>query len=173
VEESPGTVFAHLVNANTGETVGKQIHRVDAGARKRSATLKIGGVGDAEVASYFNGRIDDISITNYLRHWCVQAPCPLSVDSPEELPEKVTLGKNYPNPFNPTTTIQYSLPEPTEVKLTVYNMLGQKVAELVNAQKQAGEHSVNFEADNLSSGVYIYKLETESFSQSRKMLLSK
>lgn len=89
-------------------------------------------------------------------------------------PDKFVLDQNYPNPFNPSTKIQYALPENANVQLTVYNMLGQRVATLLNNQLQrAGTHSVNFDGSNLSSGVYFYRLEAGSFSQVKKMLLLK
>jgi hypothetical protein len=83
------------------------------------------------------------------------------------------LDQNYPNPFNPTTEISYSLPKSGNVKLTVYNLLGKQVAELVNGTKNAGSYTVTFSAANLSSGVYFYKLETGSTVLSKKMMLLK
>lgn len=92
------------------------------------------------------------------------------------LPETVLLWQNYPNPFNPTTTIVYQLPSASQVKLTVCNILGQEVITLVNARKLAGEHQVVWNGRDgrgraAPSGVYIYTIQTEEFSQSRKMLL--
>jgi hypothetical protein len=83
------------------------------------------------------------------------------------------LSQNYPNPFNPVTTIKYSLPQSGNVKLNVYNLLGEQVAELVNGYKEAGVHTINFNAENLNSGLYIYKLESNGFVQSKKMTLIK
>ena len=91
----------------------------------------------------------------------------------EELPQNYALSQNYPNPFNPTTKINYSLPEATKVSLEVYNLLGRKVMELVNGQQSAGYHTATFNASGLSSGVYLYKLTTPSFTQTKKMLLIK
>lgn len=89
------------------------------------------------------------------------------------IPTKMELSQNYPNPFNPATTIQFSIPQPTQVKLNVYNILGQKVIELVNDFKSAGSYSVDWNAQNLSSGVYIYRLEAGASVISKKMTLLK
>jgi hypothetical protein len=83
------------------------------------------------------------------------------------------LEQNYPNPFNPTTKISYQIPKDGFVNLSVYNMLGQKVGALVNEQQTAGLYSVVFNAGNLQSGVYAYKLQVGKFSSTNKMLLTK
>ena len=88
-------------------------------------------------------------------------------------PKKFELSQNYPNPFNPSTTIKFSLPEAGNVKLTIYNILGQEVRTLVNETKESGVYTINFNADDLDSGVYIYKLQYGSFVQTRKMILIK
>lgn len=83
------------------------------------------------------------------------------------------LQQNYPNPFNPTTAISFNLAEAQHVTLKVYDALGNEVTTLMNGMANAGKTVVNFNARNLASGTYIYKLETESFVQSRKMVLLK
>ncbi len=83
------------------------------------------------------------------------------------------LNQNHPNPFNPSTAISFSLPEVTYVKVVVYNAIGQQVAELANEQMEAGNHSVDFDGANLSSGMYFYRLETASYSKTMKMMLIK
>lgn len=88
-------------------------------------------------------------------------------------PEQFQLFQNYPNPFNPSTTISYSIPISGKVELTVFNMLGRKVVDLVNENKEAGLYSAKWDASQLSSGVYIYQLSTESFSTTKKMMLIK
>jgi hypothetical protein len=92
---------------------------------------------------------------------------------PNELPVTIELGQNYPNPFNPTTTIRYALPEAAQVRLSVFNLLGQEVAVLVNGMRPAGISTVNFDASNLSSGVYIYRLTDGAQTITRKLLLVK
>jgi len=84
-----------------------------------------------------------------------------------------SLQQNYPNPFNPVTTIKYSMPMRGQVNLTVYNALGQKVSQLVNAAQTAGEHSVTFNAAQFASGIYYYKIIAGNYVQIRKMVLLK
>ena len=86
---------------------------------------------------------------------------------------KFDLSQNYPNPFNPSTIIKYSIPSDGNVKLTVFNVLGQKVTTLVNGYIKAGTYSINFNASNLNSGLYFYKLESGNFTSVKKMLLLK
>lgn len=88
-------------------------------------------------------------------------------------PELFMLQQNYPNPFNPSTVISYTLPQASEVRLEVFNLLGQRVSLLVNDRVQAGQHTATFRAENLSSGIYIYRMQAEGFTQTRKMLLVK
>jgi ligand-binding sensor domain-containing protein len=88
-----------------------------------------------------------------------------------------SLMQNYPNPFNPSTVISYTIPVGTRrgvfVQLKVYNILGKEIATLVNEEKSAGSYSVNFNGSNLPSGVYIYRIQAGSFTQSRKLVLLK
>lgn len=95
-------------------------------------------------------------------------------DVHEALPkDQFSLDQNYPNPFNPSTTISYTLNEPTKVRMDVFNMQGQKVATLVNENKFTGTHQVQFDATGLPSGLYIYRITTAKQTQSRKMTLLK
>jgi len=90
-----------------------------------------------------------------------------------DTPNRFVLDQNYPNPFNPSTKISFSLEEAAPTQLVVYNMLGQKVATLVNERLSAGEHTFNFKADNLSSGIYIYRLQSANQSLTKRMTLIK
>jgi len=89
------------------------------------------------------------------------------------LPDKYSLKQNYPNPFNPSTTIKFSLPEDGIVKLKVYNLLGKEVATITNDFYKAGEYRVDFNAGDLSSGVYFYTIKAKNFTQTKKMTLIK
>ena len=93
--------------------------------------------------------------------------------TPNQIPKEFALEQNYPNPFNPTTTIKYSLAKDEFVTLEVYDILGARVAQIVNQQQKAGNYTVEFNASKLSSGVYFYKINTRDFSNTRKMLLIK
>jgi Secretion system C-terminal sorting domain len=88
-------------------------------------------------------------------------------------PFKFDLAQNYPNPFNPSTTIKFSIPKASNVTLRVYNLLGQEVQTLINGFKQAGNYEIKFNARELTTGMYLYKLEAGAFSSVRKMILMK
>ncbi len=94
-----------------------------------------------------------------------------SVPNDEILATNFRLEQNYPNPFNPSTTIRYQIPTESHVTLRVYDFLGREVATLLNAKQTAGRYSVRFNADNLSSGLYLYRIKINGFSQSKKMML--
>lgn len=90
-----------------------------------------------------------------------------------ELPTVYKLYNNYPNPFNPSTTIKYDIPKNGFVKMEVFDILGKEVSRLVNEQLSAGRYEVTWDASNYASGTYFYKLETESFTDIKKMILVK
>ena len=96
-----------------------------------------------------------------------------SVEQIDQLPSGFSLSQNYPNPFNPSTKINFSIPQRDYVSLNVYNVLGQQVAELINKNMETGTYSVDFNASNLPSGVYVYTLLAGSTKLSNKMMLIK
>jgi endo-1,4-beta-xylanase len=90
-----------------------------------------------------------------------------------QLPSSYELKQNFPNPFNPTTNIQYSLPKASTVRLKVYDILGRLVQTLVKSEQTPGNYSVTFNAQNFSSGVYFYQLQAGSFTETKKLMLLK
>ncbi len=124
--------------------------------------------GSTENYKYGYGKID--------AHAAVKLAAQLATNLPgeTELPERITLEQNYPNPFNPITQIRFALPTSEHITLDVYNVLGQRVARLANDLFTAGSHTVAFDASNLASGMYVYRLSTENGSVlTRKMTLIK
>ena len=95
------------------------------------------------------------------------------IENENVIPLKYSLNQNYPNPFNPSTKIKYILPKSEKVKIEVFNLLGQKITTLLDNQMPSGSHEVEFNGQNLSSGIYYYKIEAGEFQQVRKMLLIK
>jgi hypothetical protein len=117
---------------------------------------------------------DQISGFNHNTNFTdIQWPGATAVDEHIIKPIDYSLSQNYPNPFNPSTTVNYSLPQTGLVKLTLYNILGEEVKTLVNDVKEKGNYSVNLNASELTSGIYIYRIEAGSFIQTRKMTLLK
>jgi hypothetical protein len=101
-------------------------------------------------------------------------PVTTGIEKPEEgLPVEYSLSQNYPNPFNPTTRIDFSLVKASHVQLTVYNILGEKVAALVDSYMNAGRYTVSFDAGTLASGIYFYRLKAGDFTSQRKMIFLK
>ena len=93
------------------------------------------------------------------------------VEDVNSSPRKFTLNQNYPNPFNPSTRIAFDLEKSGYTSLTIYNVLGEKIATVLSKEMSAGHHEVNFNASGLSSGVYLYRLESGNFSAMKKMML--
>ncbi|MGE5861224.1 MAG: T9SS type A sorting domain-containing protein, partial [Ignavibacteria bacterium] len=97
----------------------------------------------------------------------------VGVRDKNELPTAFSLQQNYPNPFNPGTKIIYSIPQASFVTLKIYDILGNEVATLVNEEKSLGNYEAEFNAANLSAGIYFYKLQAGDFVQTKKMILLK
>jgi hypothetical protein len=109
------------------------------------------------------------------RRWSDPAVVGISDDRhTSSIPTGFTLEQNYPNPFNPSTTIRYALPTAGKVKLQIYNVLGALVETLVDEERQAGQYTITWNASNVASGVYFYRLTTENgLTKIRKMMLLK
>lgn len=97
----------------------------------------------------------------------------VSINRENEIVSSPVLHKNYPNPFNPTTMIRFSLPEQMPVQLDIFDSLGRKIANLIDGRKERGDHQVQFDASSFSSGMYIYRLQSEGFTQTGTMTLIK
>ena len=99
----------------------------------------------------------------------------MTVSNDEEIfgPNAYKLSQNYPNPFNPTTNINFTIPASSDVELTIYNLLGQKVSTLLNTKMNAGTHTINFDASNLASGIYLYRLKAGDKVMNKRMTLIK
>lgn len=136
-----------LTNALDGKSIKK--------VRSLDNTLGI-AIGDSGLVVYFS--TDSISV---------------SVDEKGNNIQNYSLSNNYPNPFNPSTIIKYSLPYYGFVTLRVYDMLGREIATLVNEEKPPGTYEANFDASNLATGIYFYKLQVGSFVETKKMILLK
>ncbi len=108
-------------------------------------------------------QVDDVTLSGTV------GIVPLGVN----VPDKFALKQNYPNPFNPATKINFDLAKNTNVKLTVFNSLGQKVMDIFDGYKQAGSYQADFNGGSLSSGVYFYRLETDFYTETKKMQLVK
>ena len=100
-------------------------------------------------------------------------PTAVAVDEAAEVPEQIVLYPNFPNPFNPTTSIRYALPQATEVRLAVYDVLGRQVAVLAEGMKPPGEHRVEVDAGRWASGLYFYTIEAAGQKQTQHMMLIK
>lgn len=110
-------------------------------------------------------------ITNSSNHY---SDLTTSNESGETKPDSFELYQNYPNPFNPSTKIRFNLSKQGQVKLAIFNLLGEQVAELINGEMLVGIHEISFNAENLASGIYVYKLNIENqFSDIKKMILMK
>jgi len=116
---------------------------------------------------------DDSSAVHIDEIWYNETPTGMSISDDAPIASRYELGQNYPNPFNPITHIRFNIPETGNTKLTVYNMMGEAVANLVNGVVSAGGHTVSWNAANMPTGVYFYRLESGNFTQTRKLLLVK
>ncbi|RNC84790.1 MAG: T9SS C-terminal target domain-containing protein [Balneola sp.] len=128
-----------------------------------------GTVDTVEVSTFSNGEFTPV-------YYALTLERALQTSNEDEFgtPKEFSLEQNYPNPFNPSTNINFSLPQSAKVSLVVYDMLGRKIATLIDGEQlNAANHSVRFDASALASGMYIYRIEAGSFVSTRKMMLIK
>jgi hypothetical protein len=172
--DSTGTVFNDpFWQPDSGGTV--------AGSSPDGGTLDLSAVSDGLGGSvialrrysveHYGPSGGDYTIDLYAQHLFDYASAAKTAES--IIPADFALYQNYPNPFNPVTRIAFDLPEAGKVKLLVYDLLGRRVASLVDGHLGAGQHQVSLDASSLASGVYFYRIEAGSFVQSRKMVLLK
>jgi hypothetical protein len=148
----------------TGSVIGNGAGNISGDSQNMRGTVGQSIIGKTENTTY-QSRIGFW----YTVDWIIS-----DINTPEELiPLKFKLFQNHPNPFNPVTTIRYALPKQSHVLLEVYNLLGQRITTLVNKQMPAGYHDVTFGVNNLTTGFYIYRIQTDGFYYVRKMLLIK
>ncbi len=134
-----------------------------------SSQVKIRFRLTADASLQYDGwYVDDIKVTAYN-----SVPTGTGNNQGSQIPSVYELSQNYPNPFNPVTQINYSIPKDGYVKITVFDVIGRVVTNLVSENKKAGYYSINFNGDNLNSGVYFYKLESGNFVETKKMILVK
>jgi hypothetical protein len=152
-----------IIDQNTGSGLWKKIGRYN---------FNEGETVSVEVIDSRTGTSGRVLRADAVK-WAIADPSSIEGNKMEELPKSCALFQNYPNPFNPTTVIRFQLPTAGFVHGVVYDMLGSKVKTLINGDMVAGDHSVLFTADNLPSGVYIFRLESNNFSSVIKMILTK
>ncbi|MFO7525274.1 MAG: YCF48-related protein [Ignavibacteriaceae bacterium] len=116
---------------------------------------------------YYDYRLKQVDLDGSFKYYVLNESVQIGA------PDNYSLEQNYPNPFNPTTKIKYSVPVNGLVKLSVYNILGEKIADIVNDIQQAGSYEITFDASNLSSGMYIYQMKVNDFKSVKKMMIMK
>jgi N-acetylmuramoyl-L-alanine amidase len=149
-----------MTNDGTGSWIGDGV--LDNPLRFDSFQLTYEPDGRTSGEIYF----DDLRIVN-------NTTVGVKQEASSNIPSDYILEQNYPNPFNPTTKISFGIPKSGLVKLEIYNLLGQNISTLINEDMNAGYHSINFNAKDISSGVYIYTLSVNDFITSKKMILLK
>ncbi len=157
-------------------------HQVTAQYIMRNSVLSNGGISInsesnqivSTVGQSVIGVIQNESYINKVGFWYQAYAIYTSVEQiPDILPTKFRLEQNFPNPFNPTTHIIFTIPKPSHVILKVFDTLGREVATLMDEEKQAGEYHILFNAGGLSTGVYLYRLEAGDYTETRKLILEK
>jgi hypothetical protein len=154
------------VVANPG--IGKRLKEAGGVASEKLNALATlyaaGSAKKAKIREIDDGLLEQVEVT-------APSQMPDLEQTVRDVPSQPELTENYPNPFNPSTTIKYGLTKPSHVRIEVFNSLGQMVARLVDCEQPAGNHEVRFNASGMASGMYVYRLQAEGLVQSRTMLL--
>ena len=167
----------------TNENQGVFLTRSYEGRIFEIAAARLGDHGEETFEPYYLGKINiknnvgDIHLIYKLRFYgakeIIKGKTVISKDDLFKKPAEFTLMQNIPNPFNPSTIINYSLPHNAHVTLTVYNIYGQVVTVLKDKLSKAGNYSVTWNATNMPSGIYFYTLKADDFIETKKMMLLK
>ena len=157
-------------STDLGETFYEPVSVTSSNCRREYTSLGVSDSGDVYVVSKIDSSYggDDMIVVNK-----AELPVISSIKTNKtDLISDLNLYQNYPNPFNPVTTISFNLPQSDHVKLTIYDVTGRKNTDIVEGKMEAGEHSIQFDAHHLSSGVYFYRLQVgHKFVRTRKMIL--
>jgi photosystem II stability/assembly factor-like uncharacterized protein len=180
LESAGGLYSIYFKDENTGWTVGDYY---SSNATSCYYTTNGGSNWLKENSVTSGGRIEKVRFSSPTNGWIAgqygkvfktdNAGGLTGISNAAAAPEKFELSQNYPNPFNPSTKISFAIPKTGFVSLKVYDVTGKEVRTLVNDLKSAGNYSVDFNASNLSSGIYFYRIESEGFSRTMKMILVK
>ena len=168
VSSNNGTTWARLATLNGIDSSSWKLQSFNISSYVSGSTNMLVRFRDSTDASlnYDGWYVDNIKITAY-------QPAPLSVTENNPVPVKFTLGQNFPNPFNPSTLINFSIPKQNFVTLKIYDLLGRELKTLVNEMKSPGEYNIEFNASDLPSGIYFYKLASGNYSDVKRMTLIK
>lgn len=160
-DKAPGTLIARMRLETSAETMKDvPLELVNRSGTENPYT---------KIFSYTDNKIIDITNQEEVATDNLQLPGNTNV----EIPKEFAIAQNYPNPFNPTTSISFDIPNLSEVKLSVYDLTGREIAVLVNETLEPGSYSYKWNASQLSSGIYFYRINAGSFVQTKKMVLIK
>ncbi|MEO8512069.1 MAG: Omp28-related outer membrane protein [Ignavibacteria bacterium] len=171
----------HVVRGLVNGTTGTLLNTTDNWTSGTSVTVPLSYVipagiieGNSNMNIFVYRGGGSISVDQQIQQSKIQSvTMPVGVQNQNEVADKFSLEQNYPNPFNPTTNIKFSIPSDQHVSLKFYNSMGQEVATYVDDFLKAGVYNADFDASNLSSGIYFYTLKTTNFVETKKMMLVK
>jgi hypothetical protein len=177
-----GTFIILALSLNSGEVLAIQMgrHVLDAGGGMwiSSSNYKLSSSLGQSIIGVQGGATKKV-YTGFWNPWVVEtSPVEWEEVDYTKRPKEFDLRQNYPNPFNPVTIIEYALPKTSQVKIQIYNILGQRVRELVNEMQEPGYKSIHWDGkddhgDEVSSGIYFYRIEADNFVKSKKMTILK